>query len=77
MPSPKFSGRPAFKGRILCEICFASSFMKNLSRAKFSKISNIENFVGFAKRWKLFNHDDLPNSNDKYAHKALDPKEYF
>ena len=47
--SPKFSSRSGFKGRILCQISSVSSSTKNLSRAKFEKISIIENFWDFLK----------------------------
>ena len=74
--------RPVFKGRILCQICFASTTSKYLSRDHFEKITNFENFKDFAKRWKNYDHEynkvfdliDSSNSNEKYAHKSCKGK---
>ena len=46
LPSPKITSRPVYKERIICQICFASSSIKNLNRSKqVKKISNFEKFI--------------------------------
>ena len=82
LPSPKFTSRPVYKGRIVCQICFASSSIKNLNCSNLQKISNFEKFIDYAQRWKQYDHEynkvcdaiDLTNSNDKYAHKTCKGK---
>ena len=82
LPSTKFTGRPVYKGNIICKICFASSSIKNLNRSNLQKILNFEKFIDYAQRWKQYDHEynkvydaiDLTNSSDKYAHKACKRK---
>ena len=82
LPSPKFTSRPVYKGRIVCQICFASSSIKNLNRSNLQKMLNFEKFIDYAQRWKQYDHEynkvydavDLTNSSDKYAHKACKRK---
>ena len=82
LPSLKFTSRPVYKGRIICQICFASSSIRNLNRSNLQKILNFEKFVDYAKRWKQYDHEynkvydaiDLTNSNDKCGHKACKRK---
>ena len=78
LPSPKFTCRLVYKGRIICQICFASSSIKNLNGSNLQKISNVEKFIDYAQRWKQYGHKydqvydaiNLTNSNNKYEHKA-------
>ena len=78
LPSSKFTSRPVYKGRIICQICFASSSIRNLNRSNLQKISNFEKFIDYAQKWNQYDHVynkvydaiDLTNSNDKYGHKA-------
>ena len=82
LPSLKFTSRPVYKGRIVCQICFASSSIKNLNCSNLQKISNFEKFIDYVQRWKQYDHGynkvydaiDLTNSNDKYAHKTCKGK---
>ena len=37
LPSPTFTSKADYKGRITCQICFASSSIKNLNRSNLQK----------------------------------------
>ena len=72
LPSPQFTSRPVFMGRIACQICFSSSSIKNLIRSNLQKVSNFEKFIDYAQRWKQYDHEydkvydaiDLTDSHD-------------
>ena len=45
------------KGRILCAICFDSCSLKNLKRAKFHEVKDVEKFKKVAESWLIYDHD--------------------
>ena len=45
------------KGRILCAICFDSCSLKNIKRAKFHEVKDVEKFKKVAESWLIYDHD--------------------
>ena len=54
LPPPNFTSRPVYKGCIICQICLASSSIKNLNCINLEKISNFEKFIDYAQWWKQY-----------------------
>ena len=82
LPSPQFTSKPVDKVRIICQIWFVSSSIRNVNHSNLQKVAHFETFMDYAQRWRQFDHKyykvhdatDFTNSNDKYAHKACKRK---